>query len=56
MKIYVICPVRGARQEQLTEIKNRVVQLRKEGHIVHYPPEDAPQDDPTGWEICSVHL
>jgi hypothetical protein len=30
--------------------------LRKEGHGVHFPPDDAPQDDPTGAAICATHL
>ena len=31
-------------------------QQRELGHHVHFPPDDdAPQDDPTGVEICRAH-
>lgn len=29
---------------------------RSDGSRVHFPPDDAPQDDPTGLAICQTHL
>jgi hypothetical protein len=52
MKIYVLCPVRNGVPD---EVYSYVEWLEKEGNIVHFPPRDAPQDDPTGNAICSAH-
>jgi nucleoside 2-deoxyribosyltransferase len=52
VNIYLICPVRNS--ELRFDIY--VASLEWEGHKVHYPHRDAPQDDPTGAEICAVHL
>ena len=56
LKIYIICAVRNAKPERVAEIRAYVEKLRDEGHHVHFPPDDAPQDDPTGVEICRTHL
>ena len=56
MNIYVICAVRNAAPEKVSRIRAYVEQQRSLGHHVHFPPDDAPQDDPTGVEICRVHL
>jgi nucleoside 2-deoxyribosyltransferase len=53
--IYIICPVRNADGERINNIRNEADKLRRDGHVVHFPPDDAPQDDPTGAEICRVH-
>lgn len=55
MKVYLIMPVRAADPFWL-----RIAALHREclelnGHTVHYPPRDAPQDCPTGRAICEAH-
>jgi nucleoside 2-deoxyribosyltransferase len=54
--IYVICAVRNATQERVAEIRRYAEQQRALGHRVHFPPDDAPQEDPTGVAICETHL
>ena len=56
MNIYIICAVRNATAGRVSEIRGYAEQLRSLGHNVHFPPDDAPQDDPTGESICRVHL
>lgn len=56
MKIYIICAVRNATQERVAELREYAEQKRAEGHRVHFPPDDAPQSDPTGEAICRTHL
>ena len=53
MKIYLIMAVRGGvnpADQQYAE------ELEAAGHVVHYPPRDAPQQDNTGQLICEAHL
>lgn len=54
--IYIICAVRGASPERVEIIRRYVRGLRQQGHTVHFPPDDAPQDDQTGAAICATHL
>lgn len=54
MKIYVICPVRSADPDSTQRIRGYVMDLRKDGHYVFFPPDDAPQSDPTGKAIVEV--
>jgi nucleoside 2-deoxyribosyltransferase len=57
MNIYIICAVRNASQERVAQIRGYAAHLRGGlGHQVHFPPDDAPQDDPTGKAICQTHL
>lgn len=56
MNIYVICAVRNANPERVSAIREYVEQHRYCGHKVHFPPDDAPQEDPTGEAICRTHL
>lgn len=56
MNIYVICAVRNANQLRVNIIRDCVEKLKVDGHDVHFPPDDVNQDDPTGEEICRVHL
>ena len=51
MKIYLIMPVRGATESFIDYVQT----LESEGHEVHYPTRDAPQDCPTGEAICRTH-
>jgi nucleoside 2-deoxyribosyltransferase len=55
MKIYIICAVRSAAPARIAEIREYAEQLRAAGHHVHYPPDNAPQDDLTGEAICRAH-
>ena len=48
-KAFLICPVRGHTKEETEEI---VDNLEKQGYLVHWPPRDTNQDDPTGLRIC----
>ena len=52
MNIYIICPVRGGTPEGVMAY---VEEREARGDHVHFPVRDAPQDDPTGWNICSTH-
>ena len=56
MRIYLICSVRNATDEQIQFAENYVKQLEEAGHVVHYPPRDVDQtDDGTGLNICISH-
>lgn len=56
MNIYIICAVRNASPIRVIELRAYAESKRREGHRVHYPPDDAPQEDPTGEAICRTHL
>lgn len=52
LKAFLICPVRGHSPEELAEL---VDWLEKDcGFVIHWPPRDTPQNDPTGLNICRV--
>ena len=55
-KIYLIMPVRASSAAKLVYASQYCGALEAQGHEVHFPPRDAPQDDPTGEHICKVHL
>lgn len=46
---FLICPVRGHDPDELVKI---VKDIESQGYILHYPPRDTNQDDPTGYQIC----
>lgn len=52
MKIYLICPVRNP----TINCSGLVAAAEKNDYVVHYPPRDVNQDDPTGERICREHL
>jgi nucleoside 2-deoxyribosyltransferase len=54
-KIYLIMPVREAQSAAAAAALDYLQKLEAQGHDVHFPPRDAPQDDPTGQRICEVH-
>ena len=57
MNIYIICAVRNASPERVAAIRAYAKDQReKNGNHVHFPPDDAPQEDPTGEAICRTHL
>ena len=52
-RIFLICPVRGASEDESQFLQDYLSQLENEGHKVHYPPRDTNQDDPVGLDICT---
>ncbi|GAG28386.1 unnamed protein product [marine sediment metagenome] len=54
MKAFLICPVRGHEE---TEFQPYVDQLKEVGFVVHFPPRDTDQIDPTGtgYKICQAN-
>ena len=56
MFVYIICAVRKATLERLKAMRDYADELHRAGHQVYFPPDDAPQDDPTGAVICATHL
>lgn len=58
MKIFLICPVRNASDEQITKMNQYIVTLERRGHTVFYPARDNPHEhtDSVGYTICSVNV
>jgi hypothetical protein len=53
-KIFIICPVREADQNEKDFLAEYVSMLEMEGNRVHLPARDTRQDDATGgYNICS---
>jgi len=55
MRIYIICPVRNADPVVIERMRGYANFLKLNGHNVHYPPDDIPQNDPTGKVINTMH-
>ena len=55
MKVYILCPVREASNEQKIEIEDYIYSLKEAGHEVH-SFQDVNQNDPTGYTIVKGHL
>ena len=56
MKIFLICPVRNATEEQKQQMTSYIENLESQGHQVHYPARDTRQEDETGgWNICTAN-
>jgi len=56
MKIFLICPVRNATEEQKNKMNKYIENLEIEGNKVHYPARDTNQNDETGgWNICNTN-
>jgi nucleoside 2-deoxyribosyltransferase len=53
MRTFLICPVRGHSTEETRAV---VTGLETAGWVVHWPPRDTNQDDPTGLRICGTNL
>lgn len=53
MKIFLICPVRNASEEQKEKLMQYIVDLEKQGHEVYYPARDTDQNDNIGYRICT---
>lgn len=54
MKIYIICSVRNATEQQIELSRAYARTKRREGHTVFFPPDDADQSDLTGWDIVTA--
>jgi len=53
-KIFLICPVRFASEEEKQILADYVAGLENQGFQVHYPSRDTNQVDPTGgYQICT---
>ncbi len=53
-RIFMICPVRGATEEEKEFLRAYKKVLQSRGAQVHYPEEDTIQQDPTGgYGICT---
>lgn len=50
---FLICPVRGADQTNVSKIVN---DLENKGWDIHYPPRDTNQVDKTGYRICCDNM
>ena len=51
-KVFIICPVREATEEEDRRIREYIKTLEDAGDTVHYPPRDTNQTDPIGYNIC----
>ena len=52
-RIFMICPVRDATNEEKQFLQDYMSRLESQWHKVHYPARDTNQDDPFGLNICS---
>ena len=56
MKIFLICPVRNATEDQKKRMTEYIEELESNGNKVHYPARDTKQEDLTGgWNICTTN-
>lgn len=55
MKIFIICPVRNATDEQKKRLEAYVDELENAGNWVHYPARDTDQNDSVGNMICNYN-
>ena len=51
-RIFIMCPVRKATDEEKSFLAGYVRKAEQLGHRVHYPPRDTNQNDETGLNIC----
>jgi hypothetical protein len=50
--VFLICPVRNATSDQITEMMGYISGLEAQGFKVYYPARDTNQNDNIGWRIC----
>lgn len=53
MKIFLICPVRNATEDQKTAMNNYITSMENNGNKVYYPARDTNQIDSIGFRICN---
>lgn len=51
-KSFLICPVRGATEEEKKRLEKYVIDFEKNGDGIHYPAWDTNQTDLIGYRIC----
>jgi hypothetical protein len=54
-KIFLICPVRNATEQDKAATNAYIAKLEAKGKKVHYPPRDTDQNDPGGLNICRTN-
>lgn len=47
--------MRSAHPDALAQALAYCTRMEADDHHVHFPPRDAPQDDPAGERICTTH-
>lgn len=52
-KVFLICPVRNASEEQKTRMQEYIINLENQGIKVYYPARDTDQNDKIGFRICT---
>lgn len=52
-RIFIIGPVRAAKEDERKFLENYVSELESQGHEVYLPQRDTSQDDSSGLRICS---
>ncbi len=52
-KVFLICPVRNATEEQKMEIQDYIAGLERQEFTVYYPARDTDQNDEIGFRICT---
>jgi hypothetical protein len=55
-QVYILSPVRHATPEQSAIIDQHVQKVKEDGDLVFNPIENAPQTDPTGYNIVMTEL
>lgn len=53
MKIFLICPVRNATEDQKTAMNDYITFMEDSGNEVYYPARDTNQVDNIGFRICN---
>lgn len=53
MKTFLICPIRNATNDEVKFCESVVIDLEKDGYVVHWPYRDTDQEDCTGLRICA---
>ena len=56
MRIYIICPVRKATDDEVKLLREYMSTLEEQGHEVFLPNDHAPQEDPVGEKIVKMEL
>lgn len=54
-RVFLIRPVRNCTAAFAEKVAAYVQDLEEQGYVVHDPPRDTPQDDPTGLNICRTN-
>ena len=55
-RVFLICPVRAATDEQKFRLASYIEKLEKSGKKVYYPARDTDQNDSKGFRICTDNV